>query len=127
MDVEAEGGADARRRPYSCNGLHAMRCRLRSTGDAGESFCQFGFAANVIYGAASSQSSVSAATRLSAGAGGAFFSQRRAEGIAPLRGFASFSGLFFADGAGALVRATICLAYRVKPLAAFFVCALTAR
>ncbi len=47
-----ERSADARRRPYSCNGLHAMRMLLLvSTGDATESFCQFRFRGNVIYGA----------------------------------------------------------------------------
>lgn len=132
MDVEASeaqmpGGG---RTPV----MACMPCerRLRSTGDATESFCQFGFTANVIYGALRQVNPV--LQRLNRGfplaPGGAFFFLSGAlKGLRlTLRGFASFSGLFFADGAGALVRANdLPLAYRVKPLAAFFVCALTAR
>lgn len=60
-------------------------CRLRSTGDATESFCQFGFAANVIYGALRQVNPVF--QRLNRGFPLAprrrVLSQRRAEGIAP--------------------------------------------
>lgn len=85
MDVEASEAQMPRggRSPV----MACMPCerRLRSTGDATESFCQFGFAANVIYGALRQVNPV--LQRLNRGFPLApvarSFSQRRAEGIAP--------------------------------------------
>lgn len=132
MDVEASEAQMSGGGRTSVMACMPCERRLRSTGDATESFCQFGFAANVIYGALRQVNPVLQRLNRSfpLAPGGAFFFLSGAlKGLRlTLRGFASFSGLFFADGAGTLVRANdLPLAYRVKPLAAFFVCALTAR
>lgn len=137
-DVALKMNVDSGEAQMSCGGRGSVmasmpgECLFRSTGNAAKSLCKFGLAANVVYGALRKVNPVF--QRFSCGftlapcgtlflLGGALMSL-----LLALRGFASFSRLFFADCAGALVAANdLSIADRMEPLPAFFVGALAAR